>query len=888
MPIPRLALVLLAAALFAAGPASAAEPVSDTDFGGPVAAVDHPAGGARRGAFAGVLPAGWVEDFTAWSDAVGSTRQAGGERGHLTLAVASGFGQYRNALPALAAGATYRLGLQARNRSRAPLTVGVRMLTAPYRFVWSVQVLTAEAWTERGWTFRLDAAPQKDLGIFLILAGPGEADVRRVRLERLDDDEVAAGVVRPPAALPNLLRNSRFPLGLQSGWNLDRACASAQAASDAAAPGPSGCPALRLAGSATEPCVLYSEPFSVAEPARRNRIDLSLRGEGAWSIAVLRQGREIASAALQPGADWRRAGISFQPDPAARSFALRLRGTGTLWIDALTARAGDGPLDYAPAAACEVALAPAPGAIAETRIQFIDEPRRAVYAVTGACQGAVLRATVSDLRGRTRALPDLPLAAGPATGAIACDAFPEAPFGQFRLEAWVERGGARISPVNELVLTCLPRPRFWGADAPDSPFGGHALSVDRTLHMLKAAGINWARLHDAGTEYTGWHWLEPRPGAWAFRDAEIMRYRAHHLRLYAQLGSAPKWASHLSKLDLGGYFSVWFQPLALEPYANYVRTVVGRYRGVIGDWFVWNEPWNVGWWAVDYRRQDDTYITSEHPQADYVRLAQTAYQAAKAVDPAVSVSAFPVNGGAWGRGLVDAGGLAWTDVIDYHFYASQPAGFPGDITEREYAANTAYLIGKTGPLAKPVYMGEGQGAGEGREEGEAATDYAGLYRHSLPYPSEDDPVRMANQVATYVVSLLGCGVKRLFLYSSHCYQNLGASSFNNALLCNDGYPHPSLAAHANLAWHLEGRRHAATVAVAEGVSAYLFAGAGGSVAVLSPAAGHAPWRLPALPGLEVRDLFGNPLPAQAAVEGTLVFVSSPLPAPELGRALAGR
>ena len=93
--------------------------------------------------------------------------------------------------------------------------------------------------------------------------------------------DLLVGLAQPP--------RRRFPLGLQSGWNLDRGCASELAASDPAKPGPSGAPSLRLGGS--ERCILYSEPFSVAEPGRRNRVALSFTGSGKWRLAMLQQGK---------------------------------------------------------------------------------------------------------------------------------------------------------------------------------------------------------------------------------------------------------------------------------------------------------------------------------------------------------------------------------------------------------------------------------------------------------------------------------------------------------------------------------------------------------------------------------------------------------------------
>lgn len=869
---------------------AAAELIHDSAFDQAAVVVDHHREGKRTGSFVGVLPPGWVEDFSGWSTSEGTSQIVSeGQRRYLKLSVTSGFGQFNAPLPALTEGAFYRLSLQARNLGVGPLLVGLRMRPAPYQFVWATMVQSSDRWVDQSWCFKLDKKPSQELGIFLNPQGLGEVDVSHLRIEQVSDQEMAAQIQRPSPMVRNLLRNSRFPAGIPSGWNLGRECDSAMAATDAAKIGPSGSPALRLMTlpTATDtPCTLYSEPFSVAEPTQPHRAALSFTGSGRWRVSVLQQGREIATKELAPTGDWSRDSLAFQPSLTARCFSLKITGTGTLWIDSLAAYAGAADRPYESAGACEVALAPTASEIAETRIQFEDEPATVAYVVSGAHRGGVLKATVSDVHGQTKPLPDVALAGSDnaVSGTLNAAVFPEAPFGQFRIESWVERDGQKLSPINELVITRLRRPIFWGKDAPDSPFGGHALAVDRTLRILKSGGINWARLHDAGTEYTGWYWLEPQPGVWKFRDDAIAHYRSNHLKLYAQLGSAPKWASYLSTSTATGYFSVWFQPLTLDPYANYVKTLVTHYRGVIDEYFVWNEPWNIGWWAVAYDKNhvaNDGYITSEHPQADFAKMAKVAYDTAKAVDPAIKISSFPINAGAWGKGLIDAGGAANTDIIDYHCYLSQPTGFPGDAAEVDYAKTTSYLTQQTGAISKPVYMGEGQGGGEGHESGEASTDYTGIYHYSVPFTSADDSIRMANQTVTFELSLLAQKVSRFFIYSSHCYQSLGTSAFNNALLCNDGYPHPSLAAHSNFAWHVEGKKHQKTITVAAGVTAYLFQGDRGAVAVLSPRAGHAVYTVPTSATITVRDLFGNPLPANAPVTDTVVFVSTTQSAAQL-------
>ena len=73
-----------------------------------------------------------------------------------------------------------------------------------------------------------------------------------------------------------------------------------------------------------------------------------------------------------------------------------------------------------------------------------------------------------------------------------------------------------------------------------------------------------------------------------------------------------------------------------------------------------------------------------------------------------------------------------------------------------------------------------------------------------------------------------------------------------------------------------------------GVCAYLFQGADGAVAVLSPVPGHALYLVPGAVGLEVRELFGNLLPARAPIVDTMVFLKTAAPAAQLEGVLLGR
>jgi len=624
--------------------------------------------------------------------------------------------------------------------------------------------------------------------------------------------------------------------------------------------------------------------FQVADPLVKNYVGLSVKGTGKWSFGV-----GGGSIEIEPTQVWKRVTVEFTPNVEQKAYSLEIYGNGTIWLDAFAAWAGEKDRPYESAGACEVALGLPASDISETRIQFAQEPAELIYRVTGECKGSVLKAKVANVYGREKNLPDIRLDSSNVSGKIDFGVFPETPYGQFRTEAWVERNGKRISPINEMVVTRVEKPVYWGKDAPDSPFGCHFFSVDRTIKIMKAGGVNWARLHDAGFEYVGWAWLEPEKGKWEFRDEYIQRYRANHIKIFGQLGTTPNWANCLSKVKDGVknpsfsyvYCSHFNPPLNLDEFANYVKTVVARYKGVIDEYFVWNEPWGEGFWGpADYDQAGKKFIMTKNPQADFAALMKTAYTAAKSVDPTVKVSGFNscawVTGQKWTKGVYDAGGFAWCDMIDYHFYTTTPQGFVGSHADETYNHAVGYIREKEGRLTKPVYMSEGQGR-PGTCSTENLTEspvLAGIYKNALPYDPGEDAIRRADLMCKYVVNLLANNVSKVFLYSAHCYGYLGSPSEFCVLLCPDGYPHPSLAAHANLAQHLENKKFFKVVNVAEGVYAYIFAGKDRSVAVISGRPGCEFYRLPALKGLTPSDLFGNPLPDRSAYTGTLIFIET--------------
>ncbi|HUS91340.1 MAG TPA: hypothetical protein VM695_05785 [Phycisphaerae bacterium] len=873
------AVVCLVAVAGAATPPSSG-PMIDTDFS------KLPPGDMKKLApherITGALPAGWQDD-SSWAPVWVSYRRMEDEgRGFLRMEIAKmaeGRAQLMHLIPDFADNTLFRLELTLKSPTRSGVEVGIRMRQSPYEFVWSRSLAAGTSWRDWTFDFRLNRNPQT-VGLWINLGAVGSVDIARVRLVRLTREDLIAELKAkyPDGGPANLLRITRLPLGLQSGWSLDRDSSDGddvQIAPDPNVLGPSGAPALRI--RANQRFRLMGEPFAVPLVFDKHVASVYARGKGTLGLAV-QGGRQAGGKgrAELSGDAWQRLTVRFVPDLLRKLYGLQLSGEGDIWIDALQVERGEEAGDYRSQLACEVALA----VDSPARVQFDDEPAAVRYAVTGQAGGAVLKAKVVTPYGDSRDLPAVRLADGfLRTGTLRYDAFAGRPYGVFRVEARVEdAAGQAISPPNELVVYRLHRPRYWMKDAPNSPFGTHTNSTRRHILMAKAVGVNWTRLHDAGTQYIGWFHLEPNQGEWHFADKELKRYRTYGMKILGSFSTAPKWASHFShEKPHNGYFDRFYQPLRMEDFAKYVRTVTGRYKdGVIDAWDVWNEPWIHAWWGVDYdetKRDRDGYLTSKDAPADFARLTATAYEAAKAVDPdctVCGVNSTTGGGGStsfagdeWTRGVVAAGGLKHCDAVVYHQYTGERFGGPGDAAERGFRKAIGPAIEKAGKLDKPVWMTEGSPDPQGLGDG--------FYHHTLPYPADEDAAASADRLSRYVVGLLAQGVRKVFLYSMHSHGYFGQTSWR-CLVTPEGYLHPSAAGLSTAAWLLEDTRFVKQVPVAEGVTAYLFEAPGRAVAVLSPMPPHAEVAPPRAEGVDVLDTWGNPLPAGAKLDRHLVYL----------------
>ena len=794
----------------------------------------------------------------------------------------------------------YQFEMTARASKALPVTLGVRQLGAPYKWPWQVTPKLSSDWQDFSYTFEMPADDTPS-GIYFLIDGVGTLDVARLSLKETTAEAMRAQMEAqlPKNGARNLLRQTRFPLGLQSGWWLNptgiapgveaKVCATG----DANTAGPSGFPALVI--EAPQTYQLYAAPFALPVPFEKHVASFFLKGTGTGAAIILADGKEIARQNFDlKNADWTRQEISFTPDPLAKIYAMRLNSSaGTMWLDALQVEMGDRATPYAPQMASEIALAAvgsddvnAPSASAFTNIQFADQAPQIEFCATGAPKGSTLSLRVTDLYGREKTLDKIALNGDKSqTGRV--NYADLAQLGAFRVEAQiVDAGGVAVSAPAEIVVNRMRRPRYWNLDAPDSPFGVHTLPTEQNLEMTKAIGINWVRLHDAGLDLIGWKYLEPEKGIWQFRDAEIERYRAHNLKILGELSTAPEWASYQQDTARKGktaYHDQFFQPKNLADYANYVSVVTKRYDGTIDTYEVGNEPWSREWLAVDWiagtPSDREGYRTSKNPQKDFAAMMKTAFDAAKAVDPKLTIvgfntSAAPenteahINGTAWTKGVADNGGLAASDVISYHQYPSTQAGYPGDEVERGVATATGPIADKAGKLPRPLWLSEGGAVNN-------MPRYIGMYRLTAPNLDAENSTLQADRLMRFQVALLSQNVSKIFLYSMHAHNFFGVKDKWSLLVNADNSLNPAGVAQSNLAWQLEDTRFVKRIAVADGVYAYLFQntkGAPRAVGVLARQK-NSPYNLSRAANLSSVDLWGNAVAVGTALGDSLVYVS---------------
>ena len=843
-------LVFFAAAVFAFA-VSADELMFSCDFSSDLRMWET---NAYRGSFKGVLPRGLAPDHIARCEGRGFTelRKEDG-MGYLRFkSVREGtrFIFSGKSFPVLTPG-FYRLVVKGRAVTD-PLRAELKTVKWIGTWYGSTKISMPE-WETKEHVIRIAKTVEVPTAIALAFS-TGEADVASVALYRTDEKDYAAKFRRPPKGTGNLFTRRHFAFALPNGWSWG--CESRR--------GRTEIEGTALVLDAGEKGFFWSAPFQPSDPSTNCTVRFRYRSDRPWRVEVVDyENRCAAVKTFLPSASMKEAALVFRPEPYVDAYSLRFTGAGTLRLDDIEAYSG---IEAPPRAAddvCEVHLAPDGGEIAAVNnIQFADEQPLAKWKVFGMPDGAQVKVKVTDVYGGEY---QLEVKGASSEGSFLWNPPTAAKLGAFLVSAWVEKDGRRISPVEEMSVTRLMRPATWGRDAPDSYFGAHFLAHEDVCTAMKAAGINWARFHDACTALSGWYAIEPEKGNWKWPDEEIRVFRDNHIRIFAQLGTTPKWASHFYEMKRPGfgYFERYLRPTNTCDWVNYVTNYVSHYKGVISDYFVWNEPWYL-WWADGL---DQKYYNRRKAGEDFGRLMLAAYKGVKAADPSATVCGFCTyaDGGRWVNEVMQGGGYEACDQMDFHFYASQPRCRKGrDLNLTQEAFGTVYK--RHQDCRKPIYHTEGGAATYGR--------LSGLYCATVPWKpdSKQDIVRTSDEIVRLCVSLLAEGITRVFHYTQHSLKALGVKSPYLKLQMPDGKPHPALASHSFMALLLDEAKCERVEDYGKDGLVYSFLRKDGrKVKVYSGLSESETFSLLKAKKAKIYDIFGNALTRETYLPGTLIY-----------------
>lgn len=230
--------------------------------------------------------------------------------------------------------------------------------------------------------------------------------------------------------------------------------------------------------------------------------------------------------------------------------------------------------------------------------------------------------------------------------------------------------------VGSIGTYAAPDPAGQGATQPSpiingggSPFGivthiatryGIYGQQDKPMDLAAGTGAGWIR------EELRWDWVEHPIGKpdYGFTDEMVKDATGRGLNILAILG-------YNNSAQTAG--QVNFSTPDIGLWKTYVANVVGRYKGQIHTWEVWNEP-------------DVPYFWNGSV-ADYVALLKETYTTIKAVDPTATV----LNGACsnldmnWFNDFLNQGGAQYTDALAFHPYVMKSSLDNGNYTKIDLA-----------------------------------------------------------------------------------------------------------------------------------------------------------------------------------------------------------
>ena len=230
----------------------------------------------------------------------------------------------------------------------------------------------------------------------------------------------------------------------------------------------------------------------------------------------------------------------------------------------------------------------------------------------------------------------------------------------------VEYGSSRFAVRHVLIIAiffaAISADESESYRAPDRPvdpeyFGMHVHHAASGTPWPAVQFASW-RLWDSGV---AWPQLEPQRGKWDFTllDRYVRIATERNVEIVLTLGLTPDWASARPDEPSAYGKGNAAEPRVLADWEEYVRAVATRYKGVIHNYEIWNEP-NI---KADFSGS----------VAAMLQLSQSAYDVLKAVDATTTViSPSPTTGAGlvWFDDFLKRGGCQHSDVIGYHFYVT--------------------------------------------------------------------------------------------------------------------------------------------------------------------------------------------------------------------------
>lgn len=179
---------------------------------------------------------------------------------------------------------------------------------------------------------------------------------------------------------------------------------------------------------------------------------------------------------------------------------------------------------------------------------------------------------------------------------------------------------------------------------------------------------------------TRWADLAPKAGQWDFDrlDAYVGAATQHGASILYTLGSTPRWASARPDEPCPYGFGCAAESARLAHWEEYVRRIARRYKGLIGAYELWNEPYFSD--LARDRAQPQAFYSGS--VANMVAMARSARKILDETSPSIILATPGFVGGADRLDMfLGAGGKQYVQAIAYHFYSRDADHFVRQVLE---------------------------------------------------------------------------------------------------------------------------------------------------------------------------------------------------------------